>query len=311
MDVAKAIALGADGVVIGTAEMVAHGLRAVRQLRERSRLSARHRHDRQGAGAAERDTGPGAEAHQPLPSPGSCSGRSCCIRFEMNDIRRAQGPDRPAPIRWHSREDAAMNHANEVTRDREGSCSRTPFKYMPAGGRGRMRRRRPGRLESGRRDRTSCRRCSRCTTAATARAAASPPSALCPEQLGVDRKTLEQDYLVQVAYLKDDVREELEKEFIHAAVRRPPSQPRRQPATTPCCWRGWRYVLRRWYRYFCRAKKEVLDRFMLENALNDVDRGTGRGRVRLSDQLQDQPEVLRRRGRCPRSSCPTAGTCSS
>jgi len=45
-DVLKAIALGADGVVIGTAEMVAMGLHPLRQLRERARLSARHRHHR-------------------------------------------------------------------------------------------------------------------------------------------------------------------------------------------------------------------------------------------------------------------------
>ncbi len=94
---------------------------------------------------------------------------------------------------------------------------------------------------------------------------------LVPEQLGVDKKTLEQDYLVQVAYLKEDVREELEKEFIHAtydvhATSRVASSDdaallARLEVTPPVV-----------YRYFCRAKKEVLDHFMLENALNDVDR---------------------------------------
>ena len=43
------------------------GLRPVRQLRERPGLPPRHRHHRHGAGAAERDTDPGAEALQPLP----------------------------------------------------------------------------------------------------------------------------------------------------------------------------------------------------------------------------------------------------
>ncbi len=94
---------------------------------------------------------------------------------------------------------------------------------------------------------------------------------LVPEQLGVDRKTLEQDYLVQVAYLKEDVRGALEKEFIfstydvHAsskvATSDDPALLARLEVTPPVV-----------HRYFCRVKKEVLDDFILENAFNDVDR---------------------------------------
>ncbi|MDD1743061.1 MAG: hypothetical protein LUO85_00375 [Methanomassiliicoccales archaeon] len=94
---------------------------------------------------------------------------------------------------------------------------------------------------------------------------------LVPEQLGVDQKTLEQDYLVQVAYLKDDVRQELEKEFIlstydvHSTHRVPtsddPALLGRLEVMPPVV-----------HRYFCRAKKEVLDRFIIENGLNDIDR---------------------------------------
>ncbi len=94
---------------------------------------------------------------------------------------------------------------------------------------------------------------------------------LVPEQLGVDKKTLEQDYLVQVAYLKEEVREELEKEFIFStydvqassrvATSDDPALLARLEVTPPVV-----------HRYFCRAKKDVLDRFILENSLNDVDR---------------------------------------
>jgi glutamate synthase domain-containing protein 1 len=94
---------------------------------------------------------------------------------------------------------------------------------------------------------------------------------LVPEQLGVDKKTLEQDYLVQVAYLKDDVREELEKEFIlstydvHSSHRvansDDPALLARLEVTPPVV-----------HRYFCRVKKDVLDRFIQENSFNDVDR---------------------------------------
>ena len=94
---------------------------------------------------------------------------------------------------------------------------------------------------------------------------------LIPEQLGVDRKTLEQDYLVQVAYLKEDAREELEREFIfptydvHSSSRvassDDPALLARLEVTPPVV-----------HRYFCRAKKDVLDRFIVENSLNDVDR---------------------------------------
>jgi glutamate synthase domain-containing protein 1/glutamate synthase domain-containing protein 3 len=94
---------------------------------------------------------------------------------------------------------------------------------------------------------------------------------LVPEQLGVDKKTLEQDYLVQVAYLKDEVREELEKEFIFStydvhsthrvATSDDPALLARLEVTPPVV-----------HRYFCRVKKDVLDRFILENSFNDVDR---------------------------------------
>ena len=50
MDVAKAIALGADGCVIGTADLVAVDMRALRQLRKRKRMRPRDRHHGPGTG---------------------------------------------------------------------------------------------------------------------------------------------------------------------------------------------------------------------------------------------------------------------
>src|SRR5512139_2684778 len=42
---------------------------------------------------------------------------------------------------------------------------------------------------------------------------------LIPEQLGIDRKTLENDYLLQIALLDDTVIEELERTFIRPHFR--------------------------------------------------------------------------------------------
>ena len=94
---------------------------------------------------------------------------------------------------------------------------------------------------------------------------------LVPEQLGVDKKTLEQDYLVQVAYLDEKVREQLEKDYIYATydvhsthcapTSDDPALLARLEVRPPVV-----------HRYFCRARKDVLDRFVLENDLGDVDR---------------------------------------
>ncbi|MDW5562397.1 MAG: hypothetical protein SA339_04150 [Methanomassiliicoccus sp.] len=91
---------------------------------------------------------------------------------------------------------------------------------------------------------------------------------LVPEQLGVDRKTLEECYLVQVAYLKDEVRGEVEK-YIHdrydvasshqVAVSSDPDLLARLEVRPPNV-----------VRYFCRAKKDRLQKFIAENNLVDL-----------------------------------------
>jgi glutamate synthase domain-containing protein 1 len=94
---------------------------------------------------------------------------------------------------------------------------------------------------------------------------------LVPEQLGVDRKTLEECYLVQVAYLKDAVRGELE-EFIRdrydvtssheVSVSSDPVLLARLEVRPPTV-----------VRYFCRAKKAKLERFVAENDLGGLSAG--------------------------------------
>jgi glutamate synthase domain-containing protein 1 len=94
---------------------------------------------------------------------------------------------------------------------------------------------------------------------------------LVPEQLGVDRETLDDCYLVQVAYLRDSARAEVE-EYIHArydvasshqvSVSSDPELMARLEVRPPTV-----------VRYFCRAKGAMLDKFIVENDLKDLERG--------------------------------------
>ncbi|MFB0566148.1 MAG: glutamate synthase [Candidatus Aminicenantaceae bacterium] len=90
-------------------------------------------------------------------------------------------------------------------------------------------------------------------------------------QLGVSKETLEKDYLIQIAYLDSNVRKQVEEEFIfsplavnssykvstledHQIIDGLDIQP-------PEVW-----------RYFCRAKDEMLNQFICENDLNTLSR---------------------------------------
>ncbi|HEX9908030.1 MAG TPA: glutamate synthase [Thermoplasmata archaeon] len=93
---------------------------------------------------------------------------------------------------------------------------------------------------------------------------------LSPEQMGVSRKLLENDYLIQVAYLKPDIRDDLEKEFIKpnydvdkkykVETSDSPSLRKSLEITPPEVW-----------RYFCRAKKDALAEFVKKNKLQGLD----------------------------------------
>ncbi|HEY3419445.1 MAG TPA: hypothetical protein VGK23_02735 [Methanomassiliicoccales archaeon] len=95
---------------------------------------------------------------------------------------------------------------------------------------------------------------------------------LVPEQLGVDMQTLESHYLVQVAYLKDEVRAQLEKEFIQERydVRSSHVVP---ISTDPVLLARLEVRPPTVVRYFCRAKPAMLDRFIAENELQEIARG--------------------------------------
>src|SRR6266852_5073804 len=92
-----------------------------------------------------------------------------------------------------------------------------------------------------------------------------------PEQLGVPRKVLEEDYLILVAYLDPNARSDVEKEFIAPFFevdssslvpslddyRMVPGLEVKPPSV---------------FRYFCRLKREALDKFTKENSLEKMDK---------------------------------------
>ena len=94
---------------------------------------------------------------------------------------------------------------------------------------------------------------------------------LSAEQLGVDKKVLDEDYLIQIAYLNTKVKDDLEKEFIKPLYavdkksRVPTSGDRKfiqsLEVAPPEVW-----------RYFCRAKDEPLNEFIRKNKLEKMDR---------------------------------------
>jgi glutamate synthase domain-containing protein 1/glutamate synthase domain-containing protein 3 len=90
-------------------------------------------------------------------------------------------------------------------------------------------------------------------------------------QCGVSQKILEEDYLIQVAYLDPSVRHQVEKEFIfsnldvHSSSPLPALKDYRAVAgldlKPPEVW-----------RYFCRVKDEALSQFILKNNLDALER---------------------------------------
>ncbi len=90
-------------------------------------------------------------------------------------------------------------------------------------------------------------------------------------QMGVSEEVLRDDYIVQVAYLKPEVRQSLESEFIDACYRvdarykvetsKDPKLLKSLEVTPPEVW-----------RYFCRVKDEALDGFILSSGLAKMDR---------------------------------------
>ena len=90
-------------------------------------------------------------------------------------------------------------------------------------------------------------------------------------QFKVSQKSLEEDYLIQIAFLDPDIRRQLEDEFlysnlnVHSSGQLPHVDNYRDvdglDAPPPDVW-----------RYFCGVKKEMLDQFILENHLTTLDK---------------------------------------
>jgi glutamate synthase domain-containing protein 1/glutamate synthase domain-containing protein 3 len=90
-------------------------------------------------------------------------------------------------------------------------------------------------------------------------------------QLGVDQKTLDEDYFVQIAYLDPSTRKHAEEEFLFSNLdihSYSPLKPLKD-------WRdvgGLEIPPPEVWRYFCRVKEKTLDQFTLENDLNSLPR---------------------------------------
>ena len=93
---------------------------------------------------------------------------------------------------------------------------------------------------------------------------------LMPEQMGVSQKILESDFLVQIAYLKPEVRDALEEEFI-----RPNYKVDKKYKVDSIADKNFISSLEvrppEVWRYFCRAKKEPLATFIKNNSLSNLD----------------------------------------
>lgn len=90
-------------------------------------------------------------------------------------------------------------------------------------------------------------------------------------QLGVDQNTLDEDYLVQIAYLDPNARKQVEEEFLFSDL----NVHTYYPLKTLEDWRnvdGLEIQPPEVWRYFCRVKDKKLDRFILENDLEPLPR---------------------------------------
>ena len=93
---------------------------------------------------------------------------------------------------------------------------------------------------------------------------------LSPEQMGVAQKILESDYLVQVAYLKPAVRDQLEEEFIKPFYK-VDKKYRVETSTEKSLISSLEVTPPEVWRYFCRAKKDALENFVKKHRLEKLD----------------------------------------
>lgn len=93
---------------------------------------------------------------------------------------------------------------------------------------------------------------------------------LCPEDLGVSRELLDEDYLLQIAFLDAGIRPQVEEEFIHPYLR----VDHAEMIKTVADYReveGLEVKPPDVHRYFVRVKEDVLSEFRRKNFLHDLD----------------------------------------
>jgi len=94
---------------------------------------------------------------------------------------------------------------------------------------------------------------------------------LSAKQLGVSEKMLEEDYLMQVAYIDPNVRVEVESQFINAQLNVEHVQ--KVPVVEDYRAVGLEVKPPEVWRYFVRARKDKLKEFVEENGLKELDPG--------------------------------------
>ena len=94
---------------------------------------------------------------------------------------------------------------------------------------------------------------------------------LSAEQLGVDKGVLDEDYLIQLAFLKPKIREDLEKEFIKPFYT-VDKKYKVETSSDKKFVQSLEVAPPEVWRYFCRAKDEQLNEFIKKNKLQKMDR---------------------------------------
>src|SRR5437870_8154697 len=98
---------------------------------------------------------------------------------------------------------------------------------------------------------------------------------LVPEQLGVTRQVLDDDYLIQVAYLESRVRDEVENEFLNSNFIVDHSS-RIETVSDYQSIQGLEVQPPVVYRYFCRIRPGILEAFLHANKLAGMERSAAK-----------------------------------
>jgi glutamate synthase domain-containing protein 1/glutamate synthase domain-containing protein 3 len=93
---------------------------------------------------------------------------------------------------------------------------------------------------------------------------------LSAEQMGVTQRVLDNNYLIQIAYLKPKIRDALEDEFIKPFYR-VERKYKVEASTDEDLLKSLEVSPPEVWRYFCRVKKEVLEAFVARNRLEKLD----------------------------------------